>query len=307
VRRTIPALIVGLLLGVVAVPAAAQDDTVDRIDLPNGWRPEGITTDGQSLYVGSLGDGAIWVVDPVNDPEGRLFASGENGLVTVGVEASPDGATIWAAGGRTGVNRAYDVATGLPTTWTQEDGFGFHNDLAASDDGVYLTDSFVPRLLWMPPPVDGQANNWQPIRYSGDLVYKDGAFNVNGIAAAPGGLIVIQSDPGALFRVDPDSGETFAIDSGDVELSGGDGLELDGNILYVVRNSADVVTVLELDEDLANATLITELRHDDLDTPTTAALIGDDLWVVNARFGATAGPDTEYWLTRLDRVETAEG
>ncbi|MEA2025838.1 MAG: superoxide dismutase, partial [Chloroflexota bacterium] len=218
-----------------------------------------------------------------------------------------DGDEIWAAGGRTGKVRAYSMDGDGPTTWTTEDGFGFYNDIAATEDGVYLTDSFVPQLEVMPPPVTGRANFWRDVPLSGDLEYVDGAFNVNGIVSASAGLVVVQSTPGALFRVDPETGETFRIDIGDVQLAGGDGLELDGSILYVVRNSANVVTVLELDETLTTASLVAELRHDDFDTPTTAALIGDDLWVVNARFGSPAGAGTAYWLTRVDAFGGTDG
>jgi DNA-binding beta-propeller fold protein YncE len=303
VRHMLPAGISGLLIvGLMAVPVAAQSDA-DRLDLPSGWRPEGVTALDGHIYAGSLGDGAIWIIDPgVPDSPGRLFAPGEPGRVTVGVDASADGQTIWAAGGRTGEIRAYDVDTGEWTTWGNGDS-GFLNDVAATENAVYVTDSFVPQLLALPVISDeqrGPAAPFERIPLTGDLEYIDGAFNVNGIVAAPAGLIVVSSTLGALFRVDPETGETFAIDSGDVALRGGDGLELDGNLLYVVRNSANTVTVLRLDEALTSATLVAELTHDDFDTPTTAALIGDDLWVVNARFGAPAGADTEFWLTRLD-------
>ncbi len=307
-RRMFPAGISGLLIvGLMAVPVAAQSDT-ERLDLPGGWQPEGVTALDGEIYAGSLGEGAIWILDPgVPDSPGRLFAPGEPGRVTVGVDASADGQTIWAAGGRTGEIRAYDVDTGDPTIWSFSD-TGFLNDVAATDSAVYVTDSFVPQLLVLPlfpddPAGSDRADVFRSLPLTGELAYIEGAFNVNGIVAAPAGLIVVQSTPGALFRVDPKIGETFAIDSGDVALGGGDGLELDGDILYVVRNSANTVTVLQLDEALTSATLVAELTHDGLDTPTTAALIGDDLWVVNARFGAPAGADTEFWLTRLDAAD----
>ena len=38
----------------------ASAETGNRIPLPNGWQPEGITSDGDTLYVGSLVNGAIW-------------------------------------------------------------------------------------------------------------------------------------------------------------------------------------------------------------------------------------------------------
>ena len=310
-RRHLPAAISGLLIvGLIAAPAVAQDEA-DRLDLPGGWRPEGVTALDGEIYAGSLGDGGIWVIDPgADDATGRLFAPGAEGHVTVGIDASPDGRTIWAAGGPSGEVRAYDVATGEAVTWSL-DGSGFLNDVAATDDAVYVTDSFVPVLHVLPPLTDdavagGDADAPVALPLSGDIAYTEGDFNVNGIVAAPGGLIVVHSTLGALFRVDPETGETFTIDSGDVALTGGDGLELDGDTLYVMRNSANTVTVLRLDDGLTSASLVAELTDDDLDTPTTAALLGDDLWAVNARFGATATPETEYWLTRLDAAQSED-
>jgi DNA-binding beta-propeller fold protein YncE len=301
----LPAAISGLLtVGLISGSVVAQDEA-DRLDLPDGWRPEGVTALDGEIYAGSLGDGGIWVIDPVaDDATGRLFAPGADGLVTVGMDASPDGQTIWAAGGPSGEVRAYDAATGEAVTWSL-DGAGFLNDVAATDEAIYVTDSFVPVLHVLAPlTADGAAadDSDAPVALplTGDIEYTEGAFNVNGIVAAPAGLIVVHSTLGALFRVDPETGQTVTIDSGDVALTGGDGLELDGDILYVIRNSANTVTVLQLDKDLTTASLVAELTDDDLDTPTTAALVGDDLWAVNARFGATPTPETEYWLTRLD-------
>ena len=48
-----------LLSALTAVPATANPFP-DQIDLPPGWQPEGITSNGTTLYVGSLFDGAIW-------------------------------------------------------------------------------------------------------------------------------------------------------------------------------------------------------------------------------------------------------
>ena len=54
-----PILGLALLSAVTAVPATANAFP-DQIDLPAGWQPEGITSNGTTLYVGSLVDGSIW-------------------------------------------------------------------------------------------------------------------------------------------------------------------------------------------------------------------------------------------------------
>ena len=70
VRRL--ALLVAFAMGlslVVAPAVAAHSTSADlptRIDLPNGWQPEGITSWGKWLFAGSLKDGAIYRANAKN-------------------------------------------------------------------------------------------------------------------------------------------------------------------------------------------------------------------------------------------------
>ena len=52
----------------IAAPVAAQD-SIDRIELPDAFAGEGITTDGTSLYAGSLADGSILQVSSSLPPD----------------------------------------------------------------------------------------------------------------------------------------------------------------------------------------------------------------------------------------------
>lgn len=295
-RRITAATIASALL---LVPMAAVAQPPDRIDLPGGWAPEGITTDGSSLFVGSLADGAIWRGDPAAG-EGEILVTGTEGAVVAGLESEAAAGRLWAAGANSGEVRAYDSETGeLLATYPFE--AGFLNDLVATPEAIYVTDSFMPQILVIPLGEDGalpETGQTQVLPISGDLEYGDG-FNVNGIVATPAGLVVVHSASGELFRVDPVTGQSTRIDIGEATLTAGDGLELDGTTLYVVRNRLNLVAVLELDEGATRANLLAELTSDDLDVPTTAALLGADLWAVNARFGTEATPETGYWITRL--------
>ena len=83
----------------------------------------------------------------------------------------------------------------------------------------------------------------------------------------------------------------------------GDGLEIDGDILYVVRNQLNEIAVVDLGPRLRRGAVVAHLTDDDFDIPTTVALLGDSLYAVNARFG-TAGPQpAEYWITRIDAFD----
>lgn len=282
------------------LPMAASAQSPDRIDLPSGWQGEGITTDGSSLFAGSLADGAIWKGDPASGA-GAVLVPGAEGVISVGLDIEADAGRLWVAGGPTGQVRVYDSESGeLLETYPFE--AGFLNDVAVGADAVYITDSFMPQLLVVPLADDGgltAPDEAFAVPIGGELEYGEG-FNLNGVAATDAGVVSIHSPTGVLYRIDPSTGEATSIDSPDIDLTSGDGLELAGDTLYVVRNRANRVVALELNDDASAVTATGEHTSDDFDVPTTAALIGDDLWAVNARFGIEVTPDAEYWITRID-------
>ena len=111
-------------------------------------------------------------------------------------------------------------------------------------------------------------------------------------------LLVAQSNTGKLFRVDPSTGAAEEVDLGGVALSSVDGLELQGQTLYAVRNT-NLVTVVRLSSQLAAGTVLGDITDPGLDVPTTATVAAGRLWAVNARFGTGPTPDTKYWITQL--------
>jgi streptogramin lyase len=300
-RRSLAPLLAIVALAVTAAPTLAAPFPA-RIDLPDGWAPEGITDGpGTTAFVGSLADGAI---ARVNVRTGRvsLLAAGAPGRVTVGVDYEDAANRIWAAGGPTGEVRAYDARTGALLA-TYAFGPGFLNDVAVTDDAVYVTNSDARELEVVPLPGDGSLPDPSAafaLALTGDLVYEAG-FNANGIVEDEGRLIVVQSNTGKLFRVDPATGTSSEIDLGGASVSFGDGLELHGSTLYVVRNQLNQVAVFRLSDDLASARLLRTIGSPNLAIPTTTAFVAGRLWTVNARFDTPLTPDTAYWLTRLLR------
>jgi streptogramin lyase len=300
-RRSLAPLLAATALAVTAAPALAAPFPA-RIDLPDGWAPEGITDGpGTSAFVGSLADGAIARVN-VRTGAVSLLAAGAPGRVTVGVDYEDAAHRIWAAGGPTGEVRAYDARSGaLLATYTF--GPGFLNDVVVTEDAVYVTNSNAQELEVVPLPADGSLPDPSTafaLPLTGDLVYEAG-FNANGIVADEGWLVVVQSNTGELFRVDPATGASTEIDLGGASVSFGDGLELRGSTLFVVRNQLNQLAVLRLADDLSSARLVRTITSPDLAIPTTTAFVAGRLWTVNARFDTPATPDTAYWLTRLLR------
>jgi hypothetical protein len=114
-------------------------------------------------------------------------------------------------------------------------------------------------------------------------------------------LILVQSNTGLLFNVDPDTGAATTIDLGGYSVTAGDGILLEGQTLYVVRNQLNLVAVIKLAPVLTSGELVRELMNPNLDIPTTLDRFGDGLYVVNARFTSGTSPDLTYTIVRLER------
>jgi sugar lactone lactonase YvrE len=277
------------------------------IDLPNGWQPEGVVTGrGPIIYSGSLATGAIYAAD-LRTGEGSILVQGQPGRVAVGLSFDQRTNYIFAAGGRTGQAYVYDAATGEEVaafTFTSAEGT-FINDVIVTRDAAYFTNSQrseIYRVALGPGgsvPTDG---TFGTITLSGDFAPVIG-FNLNGIEATPNGktLIVVQSATGLLFQVDPVTGVTTTINLGGAKVNNGDGLLLQGSKLYVVQNRLNQIAVINLASDLGSGTIVETITDSDFAVPTTVAAFGNRLYAVNARFGTTPTPDTEYSIVQVTR------
>ena len=88
-----------------ASPAGQSGNFPARIDLPNGFFPEGIESGrGTSFFVGSMTDGAIWRGD-LRTGSGAVLAPGAPGRASAGIayEAGRTGSGSQASGRRSSV------------------------------------------------------------------------------------------------------------------------------------------------------------------------------------------------------------
>jgi hypothetical protein len=300
----------------LAGPAYADDGRhgrrgfPDTVALPDGIRPEGITSGpGTTFYVGSVSDGRIvtgdlrgggtWVL--LAAATGRslrgLYFDRRTGLVwavgSLGAESH-----VWAVDGRTGAVVA-DVL--VP-------GGGFLNDLVVTEHAVWFTDSSVDRLGRIALNRRGLLAGSAPtfVRLVGDWpATAAGTFGANGIRElSDGSLVLNNSTAGGLWQVDPRTGVTREIVvSGGPRPVSGDGLVLVGNTLYDVRgNGGNAVSVFRLRRrhDHWVATAQGTLTDPTLDVPSTATFAAGSLWAVNARFGNPTPDTASYWITRLE-------
>ena len=301
-----------LLVALVAGSAFAQDAFPASIPLPNGWQPEGIVTGfGSDFYAGSLANGAIYE-GSLRTGTGSVLVEGAEGKVAVGLEFDRRDGTIFAAGGATGTAALYDAATGSEVASFQlaEPGTSFINDVAVTRDAAYFTDSQNPRLFKVALERNGrpaEGATAEEIAYTGAWEQVEG-FNANGIEVTRNGrmLLVINSTSGTLYLVNPRNGEATAVDVGGADLTMGDGMLRDGSTLYVVRNRANEIAVLEMDATFGTGELVNTITNEAFRVPTTianftSAPFDDALYAVNARFGTDPGPEVDYDVVRVEK------
>jgi sugar lactone lactonase YvrE len=299
-RRIAGLFLVAALLS--AAPAGAGTPFPGRIDLPNGFSPEGIDiARGGTFFVGSIPTGAIYS-GSVRTGQGNELVPGMQGRAAIGIDVDRRG-RIFVAGGPTGKAFIYDAETGadLASYQLTSSTPTFVNDVVVTRDGAYFTDSFNPFLYRIPIAPNGALGpTSEAIPLTGDITYQPG-FNVNGIDATPDGktLVIVQSNTGLLFTVDPATGVARLIDLDGETVPSGDGVLLDGKTLYVVQNFLNQISVVALDPGLAAGRIAGTLTSPGFDIPTTISEFGNRLYAVNGRFTTPPGPDTEYWVTQL--------
>jgi sugar lactone lactonase YvrE len=289
------AAVMVVALGVTAWGAAFPA----RIDLPDGWQPEGIAHGrGTELFVGSIPTGAVL---RINARTGRrsVLVRARDGRAAIGLKVD-NRRRLFVAGGPTGRAFVYSARSGRPLRQFRLAPRGaqtFVNDVTLTRRAAYFTDS--QRAVLYVVGANLRRARALPLP---DIAFTQGT-NLNGIAAARGGrtLLAIQSNTGALWRIDARSGRAARVDVGNTELTNGDGILLAGRTLYVVRNRNSRIVVLRMSRDLRRGTFRRTITNRQLDVPTTLARIGRRLFAVNARFGTNPTPTTDYWVTRLRR------
>ncbi len=286
--------------------AFSQGEAPETVALPNGFQPEGVVAGvGNTIYAGSLADGAIYQAD-ITTGEGSVLVPGEDGRITVGLTFDERTGYLYAAGGPTGNAYVFDTAAGtLAQTYPLTDTGTFVNDAILQGDSVYFTDSnraVLYRLELLGGGALPEGDAVSEVAITGDFTVDENAFNANGVEATDDGrLILVKSNTGQLFTVNPESGESSEIDLGGADVTNGDGILLEGDILYVVQNRGNQIAVVELAEDLSMGSISETLTNPNFDVPTTLAAFEGALYAVNARFGTEATPETEYAIVRLER------
>ncbi|WP_328302546.1 superoxide dismutase [Streptomyces sp. NBC_00435] len=276
----------------LAQAQTARPPRPDAIATPAGFQPEGIAVSARgTAYTGSLIDGSIYRFDLATGA-GRIITRGE-GPMSAGLKTDSRGRLL-VAGGASGQIRVIDAGDGRVLANHQAaTGTAFVNDVVVGCGGAWFTDSFADVLYFLPagreltgagaaPRALRLGGEWAPVPPGGEY------WGANGIERTPDGqaLLVVHDTAEALFRIDPRTGvaSRTVLDGGAV--GNGDGLVVHGRTLYVVRNWAYAVDVFTLSGDGRRARFVKRITDPRFDEPTTAAVHGGRLYVVNARFDA---------------------
>jgi streptogramin lyase len=298
-----------LLVVLVAVLAAASAIAAvalagrgpDRIALPDGFRPEGIAAgEGRSVYVGSIPTGRVLEIDTKTGAQ-REAVPAREGHAAIGLKYDGQEERLFVSGGPTGKALVYDARSGAELAafqLTPPDQPTFINDVVLTRNAAYFTDSLQPVIYAVKRDLSGVT----PIALTGFPM--TAGNNLNGIEAARHGrvLLAIQSSEGVLWRIDPATGSHTPVDLHGAELTDGDGLLLiRKRTLLVVQNRSNQIAVVRLDRHYRSGRVVRTITHPDFDVPTTVARKRGGLYLPNARFTTPPMPDTEYWVTRVDR------
>jgi sugar lactone lactonase YvrE len=309
-RRAFTASMSFLLVAVVAalaMPAAAAPAEV--IALPGATSAEGIANGGgTTFYAGDLFAGDIFRGD-IQRGTAQLFIDAPAGRMAVGMAADLEHDLLFVAGGFTGQGYVYDTRTGATVAIYQ---FGtpgtavvpstaMVNDVTLTKDGAWFTDSFQPRLYFVPISEAGVLGSFRTLQVTGPAAEISGQFNLNGIQATPNGktLIVAHSANGELYTVDPVTGSSATIAG--VSVPSVDGIVLQGRRLWAVQN-INQVTRVQLSPNLTSGVIEEVITSDLFQVPSTAARFGSRLAVVNAKFDTGFPPTAKTWeVVVIDR------
>lgn len=299
-RRVAAAVTIALLcaLGVWA-PAGAAKPSAQSIVLPGAGSAEGIAIGtGSTFFAGDLLGGDIYrgnlqrgTVSPfIDNPAGERQA--------VGMSVDKKTGYLFVAGGQTGQAYVYDTRTGAtvatyqladPTTGP------LINDVAITKDGAWFTDSLHAQLFFIPIGPGGALGPSSTLTISGPAATIPSGVNLNGIVASPDAstLIVGHTANAALYTVDSQTGVSTQITG--VSVPNVDGIILRGRTLWAVQGFNNQIAVIRLSPDFGAGTVERLITSPLFQVPSTAALHGARLAVVNAKFDTGFPPTADEY------------
>jgi sugar lactone lactonase YvrE len=306
VRRAAASLLLAALVATLT-PLAAVARPAEVIVLPGASSAEGIAAGGgATFYAGDLFAGDIFRGDLQRGTAER-FIDAPDGRMAVGMAADLAHHLLVVAGGFTGQGYVYDTRSGAAVASYQfaAPATSLVNDVALTKDGAWFTDSFQPRLYFVPISPAGIPGPSRTLELSGPAAAISGIsgeVNLNGIQATANGttLIVAHSANAQLYTVNPATGASARIAG--VSVPNVDGIVLEAGRLWAVQNFSNQIARIRLAPDFSSGVVEEVITSDLFQIPTTAARFGSRLAVVNAKFDTGIPPTADQYEVILVRA-----
>jgi sugar lactone lactonase YvrE len=286
-----PAL--ALLLVALALPASASA-LPSRYILPGPQAfPEGVTNQPgtDNFFVSSTANGTIYRGNLGRAKAKVFLAPGGRGRThATGLKATRDRLVV--SGSSTGFIYIYDLPRGKLVRRVSTGDGGLINDVTLAPNGdAYFTDSMRGLLFRVPAKlVRKPSSTTKALKPFARLITNPAAGKyVNGIVSVGNRyLLVVSLGTGRLVRVDVRTRAVREVDLGGNLLTIADGMIRSGHTLYVV-NTGSQVAKLTLSRNWLKATLRRQVKAPSFLFPTTVAIAGKRMLVVNSQFDKQNG------------------
>jgi sugar lactone lactonase YvrE len=263
--------------------------------------PESITgTSDGTLYIGSLGDGAIFRVPPGGSTAEPFIAKGATDLMSViGVLADENSDTLWVCssdlsgagltvptGKKPTALRAFDLKSGAAKASVPLPGAkAFCNDITiGKDSAAYVADSFNPTILRLKPGATAFEVWATDERFGGE------GFNLDGICfGSDGSLYVNTYNSHRLFRVavnaDGSAGAVTELKPSQ-PLDHPDGMRMLGPNTFLMIEGAGRLDRVTVNGDTATI----EVLKDGMKVPVSVWQVGDTAWALEGQLDVLFDP-----------------
>lgn len=278
-------------------PSSSTVAAIRSYELPgDSVLPEGIAVRDRTYYVGSVEHGDIYRGD-LAEPRAAVFIRGGEGhSAAAGIEATATRLVV--ANGNEGAT-VFDRSTGkLLARFLVQGHAADVNDIATTSNGdTYLTDFGLSRIYRVPAAelmrTDGKIQQLPVFLDFAKTAFPAMPSSANGIVATSDGnfLIVAHYSLGDLYRVRISDKQVQLINLHGGSLTSPDGLVLtDRKVLYAVENQTGSVATIRMNDSFDSGEVLAHTQDQSFNCPTTAALAGDRLLVVNNQYCHGASP-----------------
>jgi Cu-Zn family superoxide dismutase len=284
---------------------AMTRSAVETFELPGeAVFPESIGLDASTgdAYVGSLADGTLFRLTPTGDVEvwSPAGADGRNSVAGVKVDSAQ---RLWAAGGYEGALHVYDLESRSVIAHMEVGARpSCVNDIAFGPSGeAYVTDSLIS-LMFRVDADSPVMRPWVDLAEQG-VPWAEG-LNFNGVVLTPDRkhLVACQTNLGRFWQIALETGRVNEVAVAGGPLPHCDGIALWESTLCVAVNAHNQLALVELADDGSSGAVTALLSSDDFAFPTSVAIHGGRLLVVNSQLDKMGGaPALPFTVAVLDR------